>query len=155
MLKHLIRENHDASADGGQWLDLSTVTAEISSEEPNHPIECALVDDSGEGWRAAEPGVQTIRLLFDQPQDVRRIHVSFVESANARTQEFVLRWSGGGHGLKEIVRQQWNFSPNGAVEENEDYEVALAGATVIELTVNPDIRDSSEAYASLRRLRLA
>jgi hypothetical protein len=154
MRKRLIPENRREPADHPQWLDLAMVTAEISSEDPNHPIECALLDHDGKGWRAGEPGVQTIRLLFDRPQDVHRIHVSFVETANVRTQEFVLRWSRGRDAPEEIVRQQWNFSPNGAVHETEDYEVGLAGATMLELTVNPDV-GSSAAYASLERLRLA
>jgi hypothetical protein len=38
-----------------------------------------------------------------------------------RTQEFVLRWSRDtGHSFREIVRQQWNFSPSGGTREVED-----------------------------------
>jgi hypothetical protein len=154
MLKRLIAQpSHDTST-CPQWLDLAAVTAEISSEDPMHPIEDALLGEGDTGWRAGQPGVQTVRLLFEHPQDVRRIHVSFVEAARSRTQEFVIRWSRGGGAPEEIVRQQWNFSPDGAVSETEDYEVRLAGAMMLELTVNPDIRDN-RAYASLQRLRLA
>jgi hypothetical protein len=154
MRKRLVPENRREPADCPQWLDLAMVTAEISSEDPDHAIECALVDDGVKGWRAGEPGVQTIRLLFDRPQDLRRIQLSFVETTIARTQEFVLRWSRGSDAPEEILRQQWNFSPDGAIHETEDYEVRLAGATMLELTVNPDIGGSA-AYASLERLRLA
>ena len=154
MRKRLIPHDRHEPANPPQWLDLTMATAEISSEDPKHPIESALLGNDEGGWRAAEPGVQRLRILFDQPQDLRRISMTFVEPAIARTQEFVLRWSRGGEAPEEIVRQQWNFSPDGTVEETEDYRVGLSGATMLELTVNPDI-SGSEAYASLRRLRLA
>jgi len=135
-------------------MDLTMLTAEISSEESGHPIEFALLGDDERGWRAAEAGVQTLRILFDQPQTIRRIHLAFTEPSMARTQEFVLRWSPGGETLTDIVRQQWNFSPEGSVAETEDYQVDLRNVRLIELTVNPDV-SGSEARASLARLRLA
>lgn len=42
--------------------------------------------------------------------------MNFVEAADARTQEYVLRWSAdGGQSSNDIVRQQWNFSPPGTI----------------------------------------
>ena len=59
----------------------------------------------------------------------------FKEQEFARTQEFVLRWSEDrGTSWKDIVRQQWNFSPPTTVDEREDYGVELSGATALELT---------------------
>jgi len=98
--------------------------------------------------------MQRLRILFDQPQTLRRIHLHFVEPAITRTQEFVLRWSAGGEALAEIVRQQWNFSPDGTVSESEDYQVHLEDVRLLELTINPDISGSA-AHASLAKLRLA
>jgi hypothetical protein len=99
--------------------------------------------------------VQTIRLIFDQPQPLRRIWLQFAETERERTQEFVLRWSpDGGHTFHQIVRQQWNFSPAGAPQELEDYQVALDGVTMLELTIVPDTRGGT-ARASLAELRLA
>ena len=43
-------------------------TVETTSEDQAYPIECALQLRDRRGWRAAEPGPQVIRLLFDQPQ---------------------------------------------------------------------------------------
>ena len=75
-------------------------------------MESALVSGEMLGWRAAESGTQTIRLIFDEPQRLTRIALVFEETETERTQEFVLRWSGdGGRSFREIVRQQWNFSP--------------------------------------------
>jgi hypothetical protein len=45
------------------------------------------------GWRAESPGEQTVRFLFEAPQRLRRIRLLFREEKEARTQEFVLRWS--------------------------------------------------------------
>lgn len=146
----------ETSSPDESWLDLERlVQVEITSEEDAHPIESALQLDGGEGWRAAEPGEQTVRLLFSDPQRIRRIRLRFVEPVRERTQEFVLRWSSdSGRPLREIVRQQWNFSPGGATTETEDIRVDLAGVRVLELSVVPDI-GKGDALASLAEWRLA
>ena len=128
---------------------------ETTSEDPGHPVESALLPQGGSGWRAAEPGKQTIRLLFTPPQQLRRVWLEFAESTIERTQEYVLRWSSdGGQSFREIVRQQWNFSPQGATCENEDYRVELFDVTVLELIITPDTSGKT-ALASLAQLRLA
>jgi hypothetical protein len=138
------------------WLDLErAASVEVTSEEKDYGIESALVSGETRGWRAASPGTQTIRLLFDQPQRLRRISVVFEENEIMRTQEFVLRWSpDGGRSFREIVRQQWNFSPPKTVREIEDYRVALSAVTVLELILVPDISRGA-ARASLKSLRLS
>lgn len=140
-----------------QWLDLEAMAeVEMSSEDPAHPIEQALLPGRGSSaWRAAEPGQQKIRILFSQPQRIRRILLEFEEPVAQRTQEYVLRWSsGGGQSYQEIVRQQWNFSPQGATAEKEDHEVDLSEVKVLELIIIPDTSGGS-AIASLAKLRLA
>jgi hypothetical protein len=78
----------------------------------------------------------------------------FEENEIARTQEFVLRWSAdGGSTVKEIVRQQWNFSPPDSVREVEEYRAELSFVTVLELGINPNI-GGGIARASLKNLRL-
>src|SRR5579864_4130716 len=107
------------------------------------------------GWRAADSGPQTVRLIFDQPQRLTRIALVFEETETSRTQEFVLRCSGkGGRSFREIVRQQWNFSPPDATRETEEYQVSLSDVAVLELVIVPDISRGS-ARASLKRLRLS
>lgn len=155
MRKRVVPANHDAAPAADEWLDIESLAdVEISSEDPAHPIEGALVPGEAAGWRAEKPGEQTIRLRFDAPQRIRRILVEFAPDERERTQEFVLRASGDeGSAPREIVRQQWNFSPGGAGEV-EDYQVDLAGATALELTIVPDV-SGGDARASLARLRLA
>jgi hypothetical protein len=138
------------------WLDLDrAASVEVTSEEKGYVIDSALVSGETQGWRAGSPGTQTIRLLFDEPQRLRRISLVFEETATARTQEFVLRWSAdGGHSFREIVRQQWNFSPPNTAREIEEYHVQLSDVTVLELVIVPDISRGT-ARASLRSLRLS
>jgi hypothetical protein len=95
-----------------------------------------------------------VRLRFDEPQRLQRIRLQFEETQQARSQEFVLRWSGEGEGFREIVRQQWNFSPSGSTTESENYVVALAGVSVLELCITPD-KSGGDARASLAELRVA
>jgi len=67
----------------------------------------------------------------------------------------VLRWSpDGGESCREIVRQQYNFSPPDMSRELEDYIVDLDGLTMLELSIIPDISGGG-ARASLAQLRLA
>jgi hypothetical protein len=138
------------------WLDLDRAAAvEVTSEEKEHPVESALIPGEMRGWRAAEPGAQTIRLIFDQPQRLTRIALVFEETEAERTQEFVLRWSpDGGRSFREIVRQQWNFSPPNAAREIEEYQVQLSNVTTLELVIVPDISRGA-AHASLKSLRLS
>lgn len=138
------------------WWDLGRVArVEVSSEDADRPVESALLPDQGGGWRAGGPGPQTVRVLFDTPQRVRRVRLRFVEPAAQRTQEFVLRWGpGDGQPVREVVRQQWTFGPGGSIEETEDYRVDLPAATVLELAIIPDI-SGGDARASLAELRIA
>ena len=139
-----------------EWLNMEGLAeVEITSEDAAHPIESALLPGRASGWRAAGPGKQTIRLLFDYPQRLQRIWLNFVETRTERTQEYVLRWSpDGGQSFREIVRQQWNFSPQGATNETEDLHVELSAVTVLELSIIPDT-SGGNAFASLAQLRLA
>ena len=138
------------------WLDLANLgTVEITSEDEGYPIEHALRLGETRGWRAAEPGPQIIRILFDHPQKLKHIWLVFEETEIQRTQEFVLTWSvDHGRSFREIVRQQWNFSPPATIRETEDYTVELFDVTLLELRILPD-QSGGEARASLTSLRLA
>jgi hypothetical protein len=149
----------DAAAPNEGWLDLDRIAVvEVKSEEKEYPVEAALVLEEMRGWRAADSGTQTIRLIFDKPQRLTRIALVFEETATERTQEFVLRWSPDGGrsfgSFREIVRQQWNFSPPNSIREVEEYQVELSDVTVLELVIVPDIGRGS-GHASLKSLRLS
>jgi hypothetical protein len=157
MRKQIIHKSQQVPVPPGDgWIDLEQqARVELTSEHPDHPVEAAFFARQGDGWRAAEPGQQTIRLVFDQPRSLHRIMLEFVEPDVERTQEFVLRWSAdSGRTLHDIARQQWNFSPQGAPRETEDYRIVLDAVTNLELTIIPDI-SGGNAIATLARLRLA
>jgi hypothetical protein len=137
------------------WIDVgAAAVVEVSSEEKDYPIDSALLTGGTPGWRAAKPGTQTVRLMFDEPQRLRRIALVFEENDTKRTQEFVLRWSQDGHSFREVVRQQWNFSPPETGRELEEYQVELSDVTALELIIIPDISGGT-ARASLKSLRVA
>ena len=156
MRKRLITLSpQDAAAHDEGWLDLDRLAVvEVTSEDKDYPVESALAAGGTRGWRAADSGTQTIRLIFDHPQRLTRIALVFEENETERTQEFVLRWSpDSGRSFREIVRQQWNFSPPNAVREVEEFHVELSDVTTFELVIVPDISRGS-ARASLKSLRL-
>ena len=144
------------SASEQNWLDIEALAqVEVTSEDPTHPIESGLLPTSAPGWRAADAGPQTVRLMFDQPQRIKHIYIEFREDEVPRTQQFVLRWSSNhGQSYGEIVRQQYNFSPPATTRECEDYSVDLDGVTTLELSIIPEI-SGGPARASLAQLRVA
>ncbi len=128
----------------GEWLDLGEIaTVEVTSEDPNFPIEFALTAREGSGWRAAARGKQMIRIVLDRPRPVRRIRLEFSETESQRTQEFTLRWSQAG-----------GLSPQGSTSELEDYQVQLEKVSALELTLKPDLTPDT-AFATLAAWRVS
>jgi hypothetical protein len=151
VIKHL---RHPATAPPvhEEWLNLADgVEVELTSEDPDSPIEGALLLDRTTGWRAATAGPQTITLVWADPVSLRRIRLVFEEPSHARTQEFLLRASTL-DGSREIVRQQFTFSPPMTTRECEDYATNLAGVTRLELAIVPAI-DNANAIATLKEWR--
>jgi hypothetical protein len=141
---------------GSRWMDLGEIaTVEVTSEDPEFPVESVFSTNGGPGWRASQKGEQQIRLIFDEALTVHRIQLHFLEPTRERLQEFTVRWSSADGGQpKEIVRQQWNFSPAGSTSELEDYEVNLDGVSVLELVIRPDLTHN-DALATLAAWRVA
>ena len=137
------------------WLDLEQlVRLELTSEAETHSIEAAFTLNKNEGWRAGQPGKQTIRLIFAEPHAIKQIRLVFQESQQERTQEFLLSWlPANGLFYQEIVRQQYNFNPSTTVQQVEEYTVNLHAVKALELTIIPDINNPG-AYASLAQLQL-
>ncbi len=161
------------------FLDLEHLAqVEFTSECVDHPVESALLltEDSpqallpdalrvnanlfqtdlpGAGWQAASGGEQTIRIVFDQPRTIEHIVLVFDEPHQSRTQEFVLLWLADNEACyREILRQQYHFSPPNTTCQIEHYEVKLNQLKALELRITPDI-GGGEACAKLKQLRLA
>jgi len=86
------------------------------------------------GWRAAEAGRKRSGSVFDQPQRLND-HPVLLKKRDRSDPEFVLRWSAMAELFREIVRQQWNFSPPETIREVEEYQVELASVAVLELVI--------------------
>jgi hypothetical protein len=127
--------------DGASWLDVKALARfEATSEDSRYPIE-SVFEEHGQGWRAVEVGEQAIRLIFDEPQRIKRIRLCFQEPDTERTQQFTLHWSTDCSPTpRPLVRQQWDFSPPGSVMQVEEYEVDLNGVRMLQLVVSPEIK---------------
>jgi hypothetical protein len=88
MRKRLITPTQGTVRSHGKgWLNVERAAmVEITSEEKDYPVESAFASEEAQGWRAAEPGAQTVRLIFDQPQKLKLISVVFEENETSRTQ---------------------------------------------------------------------
>src|SRR3954454_1260498 len=76
------------------WLPLEDLTeVSVSSEDVTHPVDGALGAGVGGGWRAAAPGEQSVSIHFDEPREIRLIHLVVDEAEHERLQEFVIHWS--------------------------------------------------------------
>jgi len=155
MRKTIRRDDTELGLEKASWLDVSSIAqVEVTSEDPQHPIEAALSQGDKRGWRASERGKQTIRLFFDEPQRIRRIWLHFKEELAERTQQFNLQWSKDkSDPLRPLFQQQWNFSPSGSTSQIEDYEVELNGVWMLQLIIDPDI-SRGPAVATLESWRL-
>ena len=140
---------------GTDWIDLlSLANAELSSEDPAFPFENALEPGETKGFRAGLPGPQSIRLIFDQHQRIRKIRLEFEEKTLSRSQEFALSVTHADGSRQEIIRQQWSFSPSGSTTEIEEYTVQLDNVLSLELTVDPGRHDKN-VFVTLQTLRIA
>src|SRR4051812_46290608 len=124
-------------------IDVAAVaTVLVTSEEPDHPVDHAFDDRRGPGgsrWVAGEPGEQVLILAFDAPQTIRRVSLEVEEHEVARTQEVQLAASvDGDQTYRELVRQEFNFSPPGTPFEREDWAVTAEGVTHFRLWIKPD-----------------
>jgi hypothetical protein len=141
--KQIIKGLPAASTPMSGEIDVAAVaTVLVTSEDPGHPVDHAFDDRRGPGgsrWVAGEPGEQTVVLAFDAPQTIRRVVLEVEEHEDARTQEVQLAVSvDGGQTYRELVRQEYNFSPPGTTFEREDWAVTAEGVTHLRLWVKPD-----------------
>ena len=133
-------------------------TVQVTSEEADHPIDHAFDRNRGPGgsrWVAGAPGEQSVTLLFDSPQTIRQIGVEVEELAVSRTQELAVSVSSdGGRTYRELVRQEFNFSPPGTSFERELWSVSVGPVTHLRLDIKPD-KGGRAALASLTSLSVA
>lgn len=158
MRKHILRSNLTSSAPVPGELDVATLaTVAVTSETADHPVENAFDYRRGPGgsrWVAETPGEQTLILAFDAPQQIRQVSLEVEETQESRTQELQLAVSqDGGNTYRELVRQEFNFSPAGTTFEREEWTVAAEAVTHLRLLIKPD-KGGRRCRASLTNLSL-
>ena len=139
-------------------LDLAAcAVVAFSSEDAGHPIDHMLDGAEGPGatrWLSARPDhTEQIHLEFDGPQKISRLIFEVEETECQRTQEIRVEVStDGGASFRQILVQEYTFSPGGATFQHEDLRFEIDGATHLRLTVVPNKNGSGPA--SMTSLRL-
>jgi hypothetical protein len=141
--KQIIKESSATPVSAAGAIDIAAVaTVLATSESPEHPVDHAFDDRRGPGgsrWVAGGPGEQTLILAFDSPQSIRRIVLEVEEPEVSRTQELQLAAScDGGQTYRELLRQEYNFSPPNTTFEREDWAVSADAVTHLRLQIKPD-----------------
>jgi hypothetical protein len=136
---------------------LSAATVLVSSEAEGYPLTNVFDDKRGPGapqWMPAEPGDQKLIIAFHQPQTIRQITMEVEEREVSRTQEVQVSVSSdGGETYRELVRQEFNFSPEGTTWECEDWAVAESNVTHLKMVIKPD-KGRTDLFAKLTSLVL-
>src|SRR4029453_1849241 len=126
-----------------EWLDLDEV-AEVTIVSGGR----RMLRSSGI-WSMDAPGEQMIEIRFHEPKYVSHPRLISSEIEQERTQEITV-WASLNRGEqhRELLRQQFNFSPNGATEEIEEYPPGLWAVSAIQLRGVPNI-DGRRAVARI------
>jgi hypothetical protein len=123
-----------------------------SSEDKDHAIVLAFDDGDGPGstfWKAGDPGEQTITVAFREACRLSKVSIQVEEREVTRTQEVQLAVStDGGLTYRELLRQEFTFSPNGATWEEERWTVPDDRLTHVRLVIKPD-KGRRDMYATL------
>ena len=117
-------------------------TVLVTSESPDHPVDNLFDARNGRGgtrWVAAADGEQTVIVAFDTPQVIREVSLETEELDTSRTQALVLSLSrDGGRSYREVLRQEFTFSPPDTTYERERWSVPADGVTHLRVVVQPD-----------------
>lgn len=134
-------------------LDIPAIaTVIVSSEKTDHPIEHVFDGERGSGasrWLAAVPGEQCLIINFDTPQTLHQLVLDIEEPNVSRTQELLLSVSSdGGRTYRDVIRQEYNFSPPGTTYERETWALKTDHITHLAIRITPD-KGGQAALATL------
>lgn len=141
MRKKILKDSPPAQPDGAGGLDVPAIaTALCTSESASHPVENMFDGRPDTRWVADADGEQTLILAFDTAQALSRVALVIEERTERRTQELDLALSqDGGQTFREHVRQEFNFSPDGATTQREDWQLPSGQHyTHLRLRIRPD-----------------
>lgn len=143
-----IRVTSSASAET-PWLDLD-VLADVTITAGGQRVA------RGAGlWSADCPGEQTIDVRFRHPTNVSRLRIVSREGERSRTERMTI-WASlrRGEQHREVLRRQFDFSPWGATEHVEEYDLELEDVSALQVRIIPSI-DGQRAVARVSELHIA
>ena len=146
-----------SARDAGEINIAGCSTIAYSSEDAAHPVERMLDGRSRPGatrWMSARPDTTEHMVIeFDRPQTISRLVYEVKETMRERTQEVRVEVSeDGGRSYRQILVQEYNFSPGGATYQHEEQRFNLRQVTHLRLTIVPN--KSGSGTATLATLRL-
>jgi F5/8 type C domain len=156
--KRLISEHSLASSERPGEIDIARqATLNYSSEHPDHPLEYLIDGHCGRGatrWAGARPDqTERIVLEFDHAQRINRLVYEVEEDRQERTQEVRVEVSSDhGRTYRQVLAQDYTFSPQGATFQHEDLRLDLSTITHLSLTIVPN--KGGSGVATLTSLRL-
>jgi hypothetical protein len=156
--KHLISQQNSMSPEGPGELDIAShATLAYSSEDPNHPLERLFDRHFGPGgtrWASARSdATERIVLEFDHSQRISRLVYEVEECWRERTQQVRVEVSADqGRTYRQVLAQDYTFSPQGATFQHEDLRLDLPAITHLSLTIVPN--KGGSGIATLTSLRL-
>ena len=105
-------------------------------------------------WASARANAtERIVLEFDHPQQISRLVYEVEECWQERTQEVRVEVSSDhGRTYRQVLVQEYTFSPRGAIFQHEELRLELPAITHLSLTIVPN--KSGSGVATLTALRL-
>jgi hypothetical protein len=156
--KRLMREESWTPPERSGEIDIARhATLAYSSEDPDHLLEHLIDGHCGRGatrWASARPNTaERIVLEFDDPQRISRLVYEVEECSQPRTQEVRVEVSTDhGRTYRQVLAQDYTFSPQGATFQHEDLRLDLPAITHLSLTIVPN--KGGSGVATLTSLRL-
>lgn len=113
-----------------------------TSDSEDFPLDNIVDASTGPGssqWVAGSSGPQILIFKFDTPQNISGIVYEIEERELARTQEvcFEASTDAGAH-FREIMRHEYNFSPDGSTFQREELKLNLPLTTDLKMIIKPD-----------------
>ena len=159
MHKRLMSEQVSHRAGRTGEIDVASLAMfRYSSEDPVHPLDHLIDGRGGRGgtrWAGARANTtECIELEFDPAQEISRLVYEVEEYLVERTQQVRVEVSvDHGRIYRQVLAQDYNFSPEGATFQHEEVDLEVGPITHLRLTIVPN--KSGSGVATLTSLRLS
>ena len=153
----LPKEGENPAAFAGEIDIASHAVLAYTSDDPGHPIDNLIDGHYGRDstfWAGAKPNtMERIIVEFDHPQSVSWMVYEVEDCTCTRTQEVSVEVSlDGGRTYRQMLVQEYTFSPDGATFQREVQRLNLPPISHLRLTIVPDKHGSGRAKLNSLRL---